>query len=110
MKQSLPLIDNVHKSGFNMLKKRCDMLINFMKINKTTQKYQMTNMEEYIKLMNLTAIVLWGKESKKSVFYDDNVSLYKKLMIACVFNGGKCSDRWITVPCDGVIYSYPQMR
>lgn len=89
MKQSLPLIDSVHKDGFTMLKKRCDMLINFMKINKIPQKYQQTNMEEYIKLMNLTAIVLWGKESKKSVFYDDNVSLYRKLMIACVFNGGK---------------------
>ncbi|GAB65866.1 high molecular weight rhoptry protein-2 [Plasmodium cynomolgi strain B] len=89
MKQSLPLIDNVHKNGFTMLKKRCDMLVNFIKINKTPLKYQQTNMEEYIKLMNLTAIVLWGKESKKSVFYDDDVSLYKKLMIACVFNGGK---------------------
>ncbi|SCO66621.1 high molecular weight rhoptry protein 2 [Plasmodium vivax] len=89
MKQSLPLIDNVHKDGFTMLKKRCDLLINFMKINKTPLKYQQTDMEEYIKLMNLTAIVLWGKESKKSVFYDDDVSLYKKLMIACVFNGGK---------------------
>ncbi|KJP85536.1 hypothetical protein AK88_04845 [Plasmodium fragile] len=89
MKQSMPLIDNVHKSGFTMLKKRCEMLINFMKINKTPQKHQHTNMEEYIKLMNLTAIVLWGKESKKSVYYDEDVSLYKKLMIACVFNGGK---------------------
>ncbi|GAW80357.1 high molecular weight rhoptry protein 2 [Plasmodium gonderi] len=89
MKHSLPLIDNMNKEWFTMLKKRCDSLVNFMKINKTTVKYQQTNMEEYIKLLNLTTIILWGKESKKSVFYDPDVSLYKKLMIACVFNGGK---------------------
>ncbi|SBS82298.1 high molecular weight rhoptry protein 2 [Plasmodium ovale curtisi] len=89
MKQSMPLISTANKSEFNMLKKRCEQLHNFMIINKSPVRKQHVHIEEYIKLLSLTTVVLWGKESKKSVYYDDDVSLYKKLMISCIFNGGK---------------------
>ncbi|SBT33732.1 high molecular weight rhoptry protein-2 [Plasmodium ovale wallikeri] len=89
MKQSMPLISPANKNEFNMLKKRCEQLHNFIMINKSPVRKQHVHIEEYIKLLSLTTVVLWGKESKKSVYYDDDVSLYKKLMISCIFNGGK---------------------
>ncbi|KAI4839528.1 high molecular weight rhoptry protein 2 [Plasmodium brasilianum] len=89
MKQSLPLIGTFDSGDYNLLKTRCKMLTKFIQINKDENDFPHTHIEEYIKMLSLTSIVLWGKESKKSVYYDDDVSLYKKMMIACVFNGGK---------------------
>ncbi|VWU50144.1 high molecular weight rhoptry protein 2, partial [Hepatocystis sp. ex Piliocolobus tephrosceles] len=89
LKGLLPIINEPNKNEFKIIEDRCKLLTNFIQINKTDikNKTKYTNIEEYIKILSLVIIVLWGKESKQYVYYDNNVSLYKKLMIACVFNG-----------------------
>ncbi|ETW18707.1 hypothetical protein PFFVO_02603 [Plasmodium falciparum Vietnam Oak-Knoll (FVO)] len=88
MKQSLPIIDHVYHKDLKTLKKNCTLLTDFMKINKNSQNYSLTHTEEMIKILGLLTVTLWAKEGKKSVYYDDDVSLYRKLMVSCVFNGG----------------------
>lgn len=89
MKRSLPLLVPANRTDFKILKKRCSVLTDFIEINKKKVSGEHSRMEEYIKILSLVTILLWGKESKKSLYYDPDVSLYKKLMVACVFNGGK---------------------
>ncbi|EUT86685.1 hypothetical protein PFAG_02551 [Plasmodium falciparum Santa Lucia] len=89
MKQSLPIIDHVYHKDLKTLKKNCTLLTDFMKINKNSQNYSLTHTEEMIKILGLLTVTLWAKEGKKSVYYDDDVSLYRKLMVSCVFNGGE---------------------
>ncbi|SOV76557.1 high molecular weight rhoptry protein 2 [Plasmodium sp. gorilla clade G3] len=89
MKQSLPIIDHVYHKDLKTLKKNCTLLTEFMKINKNSQNYELTHTEEMIKILGLLVVMLWAKEGKKSVYYDDDVSLYRKLMVSCVFNGGE---------------------
>ncbi|VTZ68514.1 high molecular weight rhoptry protein 2, putative [Plasmodium chabaudi chabaudi] len=88
MKRSLPLLVPANRTDFKILKKRCSVLTDFIEINKKKVSGEHSRMEEYIKILSLVTILLWGKESKKSLYYDPDVSLYKKLMVACVFNGG----------------------
>ncbi|CAD2103216.1 hypothetical protein YYG_02834 [Plasmodium vinckei petteri] len=87
MKRTFPLLAPANTSDFNILKKRCSLLTDFIEINKK-KVGEHSRMEEYVKILSLVTILLWGKESKKSLYYDPDVSLYKKLMVACVFNGG----------------------
>ncbi|WBY56892.1 high molecular weight rhoptry protein 2 [Plasmodium yoelii yoelii] len=89
MKRSMPLLAPINRDDFNILKKRCSLLTEFIEINRNKAKNEHSRVEEYIKILSLVTILLWGKESNKSLYYDNNVSLYKKLMVACVFNGGK---------------------
>ncbi|CXI35931.1 high molecular weight rhoptry protein 2, putative [Plasmodium berghei] len=88
MKKAMPLLAPINRDDFNILKKRCSLLTDFIKINRNKAKNEHSRVEEYIKILNLVTILLWGKESNKSLYYDNDVSLYKKLLIACVFNGG----------------------
>ncbi|KEG01910.1 hypothetical protein YYE_03429 [Plasmodium vinckei vinckei] len=87
MKRSFPLLAPANRDDFNILKKRCSLLTSFIEINKK-KLGEHSRMEEYTKILSLVTILLWAKESKNSLYYDPDVSLYKKLMVACVFNGG----------------------
>ncbi|CRG99505.1 high molecular weight rhoptry protein 2, putative [Plasmodium relictum] len=89
LKQSYPLIEQKYADAFLVVKKRCSLLYNFINIKNNSDSSELSHLEEVMKILSLVIIVLWGKESKKSLYYDKNVSLYKKLMISCIFNGGK---------------------
>ncbi|CRG96841.1 high molecular weight rhoptry protein 2, putative [Plasmodium gallinaceum] len=108
LKQSYPLIDHKYADDFKVVEDNCKLLFDFMKIYKNSKASHLSHVEEVMKFLNLIIIVLWGKESKKSLYYDDDVSLYKKLLISCIFNGGlSIQDKLIadiTKSCDISFY------